>query len=142
MAISIKNVENPVIEISRNLRNRFAGRTNRRVFFFLKKWDSMTMMEITVPMAVARPAPKCSHITGKDKEIISEYIKDTACQNPCSGQGRVFDIPQISRQRLCKQKAGNDKLNWQNILSGQSHDISLRTEKLQQRLVKKSDNSP
>ena len=45
------------IPYARNFRNSLSGRTSRRVFFFRKKWVSMTMMEITVPMAVASPAP-------------------------------------------------------------------------------------
>ena len=57
MAMSMKKVENPVTRISRNFRNRLNGRTSRRVFFFLKKWENMTRIEITVPMAVASPAP-------------------------------------------------------------------------------------
>ena len=57
IAISMKKVEKPVTEISRNLWSRLVGWTSRRVFFFVKKWESMTRMEMTVPMAVASPAP-------------------------------------------------------------------------------------
>ena len=64
----MKKVENPVTEISRNFRNRLAGRTSRRVFFFLKKCESMTMMEITVPIAVASPAPNAPMSQVKTKK--------------------------------------------------------------------------
>ena len=58
MAMSIKNVENPVTEISRTLCKMPVGRTSRNVFFFVRKCDAITRIEITVPMAVASPAPK------------------------------------------------------------------------------------
>ena len=58
MAMSIKKVENPVTQMSFICRTGRDGRTRRRVFFFERKWDAITRMEMTVPIAVARPAPK------------------------------------------------------------------------------------
>ena len=57
MATSIKNVENPVTVISFNFLRSPSGFTSRRVFFFIKKWDSIARKLIADPMAVASPAP-------------------------------------------------------------------------------------
>ena len=68
MAMSMKKVENPVTQISRYLRRSRVGRTRRRVLRLRTKWVSMTRMEITVPMAVARPAPKAPMSQVKTKK--------------------------------------------------------------------------
>ena len=58
IAISIKNVENPVTQIFLNLRKICVGFTRYNVFDFDKKCNNMMKHEITDPIAVANPAPK------------------------------------------------------------------------------------
>lgn len=67
IATSIKNVEKPVTQISLSLPKSFSGFTRRRVFFFVKKWESITIKVIPDPMAVASPAPNApiSHVKTK-----------------------------------------------------------------------------
>src|SRR5699024_5346723 len=85
---------------------------------------------------------ECSHVACKYKEIISEYVKNTAGENCACCQSRILVISQICRQHLIKQEKRNRKLDRQNIFSCQSQCVVLRSEQNQQVTVKENNNQP
>ena len=95
------------------------GRTRLSVFFFRQKMRQHHRHRDDRSDRSGQTGNVCAHLTGKDKEVVTEDVEDAACQHSGSRQPRIFVIAQIGGQRLCKQKAGNDKFDRCDIFSGQ-----------------------
>ena len=140
--MSMKKVENPVTQISRYLRRSWVGRTRRRVLRLRTKWGEHDQDGDHRADGGGQARAEGAHVAGEDEEVIAEDVEDAAGQHRRGGQGGVFVIAQVGRQRLGKEKAGDDKFNGPDILPRQDQGVPLRAEELQQRSVKQGDGRP
>ena len=83
-----------------------------------------------------------SHITYKDKNVVTDNVENTAGKDPCCGKHRILVVSQKCCKHLIEQKERNRKFDRNNVTSSEGQQIFLCTEQQKQLFIKENEHDP